>query len=44
LTAWLLNVRAIVAPAGTPPDIIARIAREIANAVKDPQLASKLAG
>jgi tripartite-type tricarboxylate transporter receptor subunit TctC len=33
----------LMAPAGTPPDIIARIATEIANAAKDPKFASKLA-
>jgi tripartite-type tricarboxylate transporter receptor subunit TctC len=33
----------LMAPAGTPPDIIARIATEIVNAVKDPKFAGKLA-
>jgi len=38
----VLTWNGLMAPAGTPPDIIARIAAEIANAVKDPKFAGKL--
>jgi tripartite-type tricarboxylate transporter receptor subunit TctC len=38
-----LTWNGLMAPAGTPPEIIARIATEIANAVKDQKFASKLA-
>lgn len=38
----VLTWNGLMAPAGTPPDIIARIATEIANAVKDPNFAGKL--
>jgi tripartite-type tricarboxylate transporter receptor subunit TctC len=38
----VLTWNGLMAPAGTPPDIIARVATEIANAVKDPNFAAKL--
>jgi len=38
-----LTWNGLMAPAGTPPEIIARIGTEIANAVKDQKFASKLA-
>ena len=31
-----------MAPAGTPPDVITRIAVEIATAVRDPEFSAKL--
>jgi tripartite-type tricarboxylate transporter receptor subunit TctC len=37
--AWM----GIVAPAGTPPALIAKLHGEIARAVKDPAMAQKLA-
>ena len=39
----VLTWNGFMAPAGTPPDIIARVATEIEKAVKDPDFASKLA-
>ena len=34
----------LMAPAGTPPDIVTKIADEVARAVKDPKIAERLAG
>jgi tripartite-type tricarboxylate transporter receptor subunit TctC len=40
----VLTWNGLMAPAGTPRDITDRIAREVVRAVKDPQIAEKLAG
>jgi tripartite-type tricarboxylate transporter receptor subunit TctC len=40
----ILTWNGLMAPAGTPKDIIDRIAGEIARAVKDPQFSERLAG
>jgi tripartite-type tricarboxylate transporter receptor subunit TctC len=38
-----LTWNGLMAPAGTPKEIVDRIAREVARAVKDPKLAERLA-
>jgi tripartite-type tricarboxylate transporter receptor subunit TctC len=38
----VLTWNGLMAPAGTPPDIIDRMAKEIADAVKDPKFAAQL--
>lgn len=39
----LLNWYAILAPAGTPPAVVARLSREIGNAMRDPVVAERAA-
>lgn len=39
----LLNWYAIMAPAGTPPAVVARLSREIGNAMRDPAVAERVA-
>jgi tripartite-type tricarboxylate transporter receptor subunit TctC len=40
VTSWY----SIVAPAGTPPEIVARLQREIDKALREPDVREKLAG
>jgi tripartite-type tricarboxylate transporter receptor subunit TctC len=39
----ILNWTGLMAPAGTPPEVVNRIAREVSHAVKDPKTAGLLA-